>query len=371
VDDFLKHLRDKSSHGMQEDPMNLRKPLAAAVAACLALSAWPQASSAQVASHVDRRITLDVVVTDKSGNPVPGLQQQDFTIFDNKRPQPAASFLAVAKSSKSDAPPLRVVFVMDEVNVSFRAMANARQQLEKYLRQDGGQLPVPMSLVIFTEKTTQVQGTPTRNGNLLGDSVHAIAAGAPRELEGSELENQVWRLQISLRALGKLVAYEATQPGRKLLIWLSPGWPLITESEDKLTTKNLQTDFQTLVKLSFLLRDARAMLYTIDPLGADDAASLGNVYYQNFLEGVPSAGKFRSGALTLGVIATRSGGQVLNRSNNVAALIGTCVADANSYYSLSFDSSPAAHPDEYHDIQVKVDRPGLVVRTQMGYYSQP
>jgi len=346
--------------------MNRRKLLAAVVlSACVALPAWPQASSARGATRADRRVTLDVVVTDKSGNPVGGLQQQDFTIFDNKQPQPTTSFLAVAQSGKADAPPLRVVFVMDEVNVSFRSMANARQQLEKYLRQDGGQLPVPMSLVIFNEKSTQVQGTPTRDGNLLADSVRAIASGAPRELEGSEFENQVWRLKISLRALGKLVAYEATQPGRKLLIWLSPGWPLITESEDKLTSKNQQTDFQTLVKLSILLRDARITLYTIDRLGADDANSLGNVYYQNFLEGVTSAGKFRSGDLTLGVIATRSGGQVLNRSNNVAALVGTCVADANSYYSLSFDSGPAAHPDEYHDIQVKIDKPGLVARTRM------
>jgi VWFA-related protein len=193
--------------------MNRRKSLAAAaLSACVELSAWPHASSAQGASAVDQPITLDVVVTDKSGNPVPGLQQQDFTIFDNKRPQPTASFRAVAQGSKADAPPLRVVFVMDEVNTSFRAMANARQQLEKYLRQDGGQLPVPMSLVIFNEKSTQVQGTPTRNGNPLADSVHAITSGAPRELEGSVFENRVWRLQTSLRALGKLIGYEATQP---------------------------------------------------------------------------------------------------------------------------------------------------------------
>jgi VWFA-related protein len=174
-----------------------------------------------------------------------------------------------------------------------------------------------------------------------------------------------------LRALGKLVAYEATQPGRKLLIWLSPGWPLITESADKLTTKDMQTDFHALVRLSIGLRDARVTVYSIDPLGADDAGSLGNVYYQNFLQGVPSAEKFRSGDLTLGVIATRSGGQVLNRSNNLAALIATCVADATSYYTLSFDSNPAAHPDEYHDIQVKIDKPGLAARTRMGYYAQP
>lgn len=345
--------------------------IAAALSACGAFFVWPNASSAQEAGGAHKRITLDVVVTDRSGDPVQGLEQQDFTIIDNKRPQPATSFRAVVPGSKADASPLRVVFVIDEVNISFRAMANAQQQLEKYLRRDGGQLPVPMSLVIFNEKSTQVQGTPTRDGNVLADSVHAIASGAPRELEGSMFENRVWRLQTSLRALGKLVAYEATQPGRKLLIWLSPGWPLITESEDKLTDKELQTNFHTVVKLSTELREALVTLYSIDPMGTDDAGSLGNVYYQNFLGGVSSAGKFRSGDLTIPVVAVQSGGLVLNRNNDFASLIVRCVADAQSYYSLAYEPNLAGHPDEYHDVQVKIDKPGLVARTRTGYYSEP
>jgi VWFA-related protein len=347
------------------------KPLAIALFVCLASIAWPQAASTPAATgSVGRRVSLDVVVTDKSGNPVGGLQQQDFTILDGKGPQPITSFRAVAEGGQADDP-IRVVFVIDEVNVSFRAMSNTRQQLEKYLRQDGGQLPVPMSLVIFNEKSTQVQGTPTRNGNVLADSVHAIGAGAPRDLEGSGFANEIWRLQISWHALGKLVEYEARQPGRKLLIWFSSGWPLIVESEDKLTTKDQQRDFHALVALSTRLREGHIAVYSVDPLGMDDAGGLGNVYYENFLNGVPSAGKFRSGNLALGVIAVQSGGLVLNRSNDVAGLISRCVADAKSYYALTFDVGPAGHADEYHDLQVKIDKPGTVARTRTGYYAQP
>ena len=103
----------------------------------------------------------------------------------------------------------------------------------------------------------------------------------------------------------------------------------------------------------------------------DDAGSLGNVYYQNFLGGVASADKFRSGGLTIPVIAVQSGGLVLNRSSDVASLIAQCVADIRSYYTLTFDSNPARHPNEYHDVQVKIDKPGLVARTRTGYYVQP
>jgi VWFA-related protein len=350
--------------------MKFTKPLAIAILVCVSATAQPQAPSAPATTGTpDRRITLDIVVTDKSGNPVTGLQQQDFTILNNKRPQAITSFRAFAKGG--DDPPLRVVFVIDKVNVSFRAISNAREQLEKYLRGNGGQLPVPMSLAIFDEKSTQVQGTPTSNGNLLADSVHAISAGASRDLEDSQLANQIWRLQISLKAFHKLASYEATQPGRKLLIWLAAGWPLITESEDKLTPKEQQTDFHTLVKLSTSLRDGHITVYSIDPLGMDDAGRLRNVYYQNFLNAVPSANKFQSGNLTLGVIAVQSGGLVLNQSNDVAGLIGQCVGDARSYYSLTFESEPAGHADEYHDLQVKIEKPGIVARTRTGYYSQP
>jgi VWFA-related protein len=234
------------------------RSFAAVVLACTSVAAWAQAPAGTGASGAtDHHIVLDVIVTDKTGNRVDSLQSQDFTILDNKKPQPVTAFQAASGSGNGHGTPLEAVFVIDEVNVPFRAMSNARTQLEKYLRQNSGQLPFPMSLVVFSEKSTQVQGTPTRNGNLLADSVHAIGAGAPRELEGTQFANEIWRLQVSLRALGRLTAYEMTQPGRKLIIWLSPGWPLIPAAADHLGAKDLQTDFHTVVALSSELREGR------------------------------------------------------------------------------------------------------------------
>ncbi|MGA9246074.1 MAG: VWA domain-containing protein, partial [Silvibacterium sp.] len=47
-----------------------------------------QQDDSQAPPTVNGRIYLDVVVTPKSGPPVAGLQQQDFTLLDNKAPQP-------------------------------------------------------------------------------------------------------------------------------------------------------------------------------------------------------------------------------------------------------------------------------------------
>src|SRR5277367_2788260 len=94
---------------------------------------------------VVREISLDVVVTDKSGNPVPGLQLQDFTLLDDKQPQTIRSFHAIDETTQAADAPQEVFFLVDAVNTSFQSTSLERQQLEKFLRQDGGHLSIPMS----------------------------------------------------------------------------------------------------------------------------------------------------------------------------------------------------------------------------------
>ncbi len=42
-----------------------------------------------------------------------------------------------------------------------------------------------------------------------------------------------------------------------------------------------------------------------------------------------------------------------------------------SWYEITFDPLPADKPNEYHQIQIKLDKPGLVARTRTGYYANP
>jgi len=61
-------------------------------AGALAQQANLKPPTAQSGSAVTNGIIkLDVVVTEKSGPPVGGLQQQDFTVLDNKAPQTITS----------------------------------------------------------------------------------------------------------------------------------------------------------------------------------------------------------------------------------------------------------------------------------------
>jgi VWFA-related protein len=317
----------------------------------------------------DHRIWLDVVVTDKSGNPISGLQQQDFTILDSKQPDPILSFSATDENNKA-ADPVQISFLVDAVNAGVQSVGFEHDQLDKFLRQNGGQLPQPTSMFVFTDKGTQLQAA-TRDGNALADFLKSEQSGLRTITRSQGFYGAVDRLTMSIRTIERLTVYESKQPGRKMVIWISPGWPLLSGPRVQLSEKNQEWLFNTIVGLSQAMREARVTLYSVDPLGLADAVSSRTFYYEEFLKGVPSANKVQSGNLALQVLATQTGGRVLNSSNDITRLLAESVVDAKAYYTLSFEAPPADHPNEYHSLEVKVDKPGLIARTRTGYYAQP
>jgi VWFA-related protein len=328
-----------------------------------------QSAATAARGATGRRISLDVVVNDKSGKAVSGLHEQDFTILDDKRPQPIASFHANEGTGGADEVAVQVIFLVDAVNTSFRGVGLERQFLDQFLRQNGGQLPAPTSLVLLTD-TSEGQTEVTRDGKKLADDLQSKESGLRFLNRSQGFYGGENRVQISLSALGGLATDEATKPGRKLLIWLSPGWPLLSGPGVELSKKDQEGLFGDVVRLSTDLREARITLYTIDPLGVDDAGGFRTFYYKTFLKGVTSANKVQSGNLGLQVLATQTGGRVLNSSNDIAKSIASCLEDAKASYKLSFDSAPADNPNEYHNLEVKIDKTGLTARTRTGYYAQ-
>jgi hypothetical protein len=89
------------------------------------------------------------------------------------------------------------------------------------------------------------------------------------------------------------------------------------------------------------------------------------------MKGVESAKQADAGNLSLQVLAEQSGGQAIGPTGDIYAGIARCVADANAYYELSFDSAKADRVDVYHGLQITLDKPGLTARTNTGYYAQP
>jgi VWFA-related protein len=310
-------------------------------------------------------IHLDVVVTPKVGPPVADLQQQDFAIFDNKTRRPITSFHAISGSQT----PVHVIVVIDAVNVPYSSIAYTRGEIDKFLRANGGQLAFPTEMAFSLDKGMQIQQGFSTDGNELSTSLDQYGVGLRDIRRSSQFEAQD-RFQLSISALRSLVASEAKLPGRKMVLWVSPGWPLLSGPGIYLDSKQLNGIFSAIVDLSTQMREAGVTLYNVNPIGASEGVGR-SFYYQGFVKGVSKPSQVQVGDLSLQVLATQSGGLVLLGSNNLVSYLEQCVADGKAYYELSFDPPRADHRDEYHHIEVQVAKPGLIARTRDGYYLQP
>ena len=161
----------------------------------------------------------------------------------------------------------------------------------------------------------------------------------------------------------------ASRRGRKLVIFISPGWPLLSGAEVDLDKKQEQQILDSVAATNYALMKARISLYAVDPLGNNDVG-LHSVYYRNFLKGITKLSDVHYGALGLQVLAEQSGGLALTESNDVASEIRKCVADGDSYYEISYAPPASAQTNEFHKIEVKVAKADLIARTRMGYYTR-
>ena len=318
----------------------------------------------------DGTIQLNAVVTDAAGKPVMDLQPWDLKLLDNGKPGKILSFKKFDGVQVMPQPPVEVILVMDMVNLPFQQVAIVRQEVDQYLRRNGGHLEQPVSVILLTDKGIRVQPRPSQDGNPVAEVVHGIE-GSIRTLDPAmggygALE----RLQLSVKQMATIAENEASKPGRKLLIWLGPGWPLLTRPDVGYYSQREQDRyFATIVELSRSLREAQIAVYSVGPVLNDSETRI--FEYQAYVKGVKNANDAGTPNLALGVLAEQTGGKVMTPDNDMSEQITRCVAEANAYYRIGFDPPAAGHADEYHELKLVADRPGLTVRTTTGYYDEP
>jgi VWFA-related protein len=320
------------------------------------------------------RVQLDVVVADAAGRPVTGLQPWDLKLLDNAQPRKILSFHAFNDSTSKPDPPVEVILVIDTANLPFQQVAFVRHQVEQFLHENSGHLKQPVSLIVLSDAGLRVQPRPSVDGNAIAKVVHDIN-GSIRTVDAAMGgEGLLERFQLSVRQMANIAENEARKPGRKLLIWVGPGWPMLTRTDPSYySEKNERRYFDGIVELSTKLREARMVIYSAAPanVGAGGADSTYALLFKDFLKPVKSAHEAQAGDLALKVLVTQSGGQITGPDNDLAGQIDRCVADPNAFYRISFDPPPAEHAGEYHDLKVQVAQPGLTAHTSTGYYNQP
>lgn len=335
-------------------------------------------------SVTTRLVVLDVVVTDKAGNVVPGLSRKDFTVYEDNAPQsirtfeaPAQHHLApdvkidsTAELTKAPEAPVTVL-VLDELNTNFQDMSYARHELEKYLLAQPAVLPEPTTLLAATNTKFQVLADYTRDRGALLAALDKHFPEYPWRLmqSGSSGPAAAERLAMSLGSLEQIAQATAGHPGRKNLIWVGRGFPSVNtdQSPDKQAAV-IQSAVQQVINT---LRDARITLTIIDPtINVSSTVVLETPEDLSLAEDSNGNDPFR-GDVNFQLLAPATGGRVYFSRNDVDAEIASTIRAGDNYYTLSYEpanQNDAAQP--YRRIRVAVDRPGLTAVTRNGYYIQ-
>jgi VWFA-related protein len=227
---------------------------------------------------------------------VGGLQPQDFTLLDNKAPQTIASFQA----SEGGTMPAELIVVVDGVNIPYEKIAYARDQVDVFLRANGGRLAYPTAVAFFTDTDARIEDGFSTDGNAVSAFVDGYDLSLQTIHRTAGFYGALERLNLSIKILSLLAAQEAPRPGRKIVLWISPGWPFLAATDEKLDSQQQKEIFANIVGLSTQLREARITLYSIDPLPegfglAPPATDTGSVGRRDVLPGARGA---RSGPIT-------------------------------------------------------------------------
>ena len=338
-------------------------------------------------------IRLDVVVTDQAGKPVSGIAADDLTLLDDGKPAKILTFHAHDGISVGLQPPVTTILLVDTLNLPERLASFERREVRRFLQQNGGHLAQPVSLMEVSNVGILAVGQPSTDGNTLAaefthnDHLEWVVGRAASEVRGQSLDRANFESPglSALKALGDIAAVERQLPGRKILIWVGPGWAVGSGVYlDSGAPK--QKTFDAVEWFSTLLREARVSLYSfsVGETNADGQA----LSYVSFLGGLRAVQQASAMYLHRKVLAVQTGGRVLapsadliggpaggptdfRQDADLVLQINSCIREASTFYSLSFDPLHADHPDQYHALRVQVNKPGLTARTTTGYYDQP
>ena len=343
------------------------------------------------------RVNLNVQVADGSGNPITDLRVTDFTLLDNKQPRKIAAFHYIDGQALNDA--TEVLIVLDAVNSTAQELETERQGIFKYLASKHGPLPYRTRFALWwnghltatpavTDRDQVGKGFVKLTKGVHSNACETVDGSVQRAAQaggagavghsgiGERAVTVAQCLEVhfkdSLAALDGIADQQAHLGGRTLLIWVGPGWPLLSGPEfQRMSPKAQETMFDEIVTVLRDLREAQVTVDAISPRDGTREAELARVDAADLMAGTTSSRSAIPAGLALPVLARQTGGLVNARSSDVMADLTECIHDADGYYAFSFEADPAANGAvQLHSIDLKVNRPGAKVRTMTTYYAE-
>jgi len=373
-------------------------------------------------------VLVPAIVTDHHGAHIPGLTRDDFVLLENGKEQKISSFeeitptatpvpelnastgpLEFTNTRPANFQPRRInIIVLDALNTSFGDQAYARRELIKYLSTSlqPNQLTTLLLLTgtgvkVIHDFTTDtgvliaaIQRQKGQTGHMEGEDISVIgsdsrpAGNLNRQqilIEADRIDTMIRRAQsmavghdLNFAILETVDCMEAIAqaysgiPGRKSLIWITGGFPMMLNLYDPVVTVYQERR----ARMFDHLNSANIAVYPVDARGlvnpdfisaADHVPVLGGGFGWvetmdfNVFAHMETLNTFRD-------VADMTGGRAFFNTNDLSHAVDKAATDSSSYYLLGFYVKAGARKPGWRKLKVKVNRPGLRVRARQGYF---
>jgi VWFA-related protein len=271
-------------------------------------------------------VAVDVVVTDSAGHLVKGMQQSNFQVLEDGKPQAVRYFKEFAEAQRAKAPPIAAkevlppnvfsnytlpavegvvtVVLLDLLNTPMADQAYAQDQLVKFLKSKpkdakfalcilGNRLQMIQGftedqatlLVAAKGKNASQRNRPLQDPNSVlplslearrgaagfRSSVDFFAESVAMQQSEARLVDADQRMMVTVDAFAHLARYLAGVPGRKNLVWLSGSFLLGIYPDSNGQNPFLETRHygDNLKKVANLLGEAHVAVYPVDVKGLE------------------------------------------------------------------------------------------------------
>jgi len=370
-----------------------------------------------------RLVVVDVVVTDKNEQTIKVLQQGDFTLREDGKPQTITGFEVHAADAPvrmqpkpklapnlytnaiagpADAPVN--ILLIDAVNSAQMDQMATRKAVVRFLTT----LPPGQRLAVFVlgNQLRMLQDFTSDTDKLLLAAqaykpemtlaqLQASDVAETAEFLSSASSNasppsiaalyqmlsdeagfaQSRRINETLVAFKQLIRAANGYPGRKNLIWLSAGFPLLLRPNSNPITA--YTDFtREFTEISNMMTAAKVAVYPVDirglvPGGVPASSAMGMGKGQNFSRGFSevNADALSDSQATMRELAAETGGRAFCNRNDVDVAMKRAVELGSTYYTLTYAPSDTKWNGAFRKIKVETPRKDVKLAYREGYYA--
>jgi VWFA-related protein len=307
-----------------------------------------------------RIVLTDVTVTDRDGKPVHGLKASDFHILDNRKPQKLASFeehtpeatAPIAHAVKAGAysndyitqlPPAVNVLLLDTAWMPVQMQMDLNAELRHFLDRLGAKEPgQPLAIYLKRGDSCVLLQDFTTDRALLDAALHQ---GIPLlHALGTEYPTP----NRDLLTLHEMALALSTVPGRKNLLWFSPGLTLPVVADVRVLPSNEEMrptyDELEAYRISLYLMDVRGLTLR-------GGSSLRKQYD---LEDE---------------LSEATGGRAFYGGNDIATATERVVDQDRNFYTLTYSPTDFKNDNSWHKIDIEVDGKGYTLSYRRGYFA--